>query len=202
VLARAGLTVLVAPDGDVLGAVVLGKRSPAERGDGRPEREQRREGLLGERGEARAPDGLDRDHAPRHRTEDAWPLERQLGLRQAAAHLGEERKDLRNPGRAARETVPDVGGPHRLGPRGDFELAGVRAHGARPVARPVHEHAVRKRHAAQADRWFPAHAPRVAATWRRKRTPSSRSATSIRSSAEWIRRAASSASMVRMGKKP
>ena len=67
---------------------------------------------------------------------------------------------------------------------------------------PVHEHAVGKRHPAQADPRLSAHRPRVAATWRRNRTPSSRSSTAIRSSAEWISRAASSGSIVRIGKKP
>ena len=44
--------------------------------------------------------------------------------------------------------------------------------------------------------------PTAMAAWRRKRTPSSRSSTGTRSSAEWISRAAVSASIVRIGKKP
>src|SRR5512133_237499 len=50
--------------------------------------------------------------------------------------------------------------------------------------------------------WNHPHPPICRATCRRKRTPSSRSSTAIRSSAEWTRRAATSGSIVRIGKKP
>src|SRR5205085_8244435 len=47
------------------------------------------------------------------------------------------------------------------------------------------------------------HQPQIAcATWRRKRTPSSRSSTGTRSFAEWISRAAVSGSIARAGKNP
>ena len=44
--------------------------------------------------------------------------------------------------------------------------------------------------------------PTDVAAWRRNSTPSSRSSTGIRSSAEWISRAASSGLIVRIGKNP
>jgi len=74
--------------------------------------------------------------------------------------------------------------------------------GAGPVPRAVHEHPVGQRHPAQADRRLSANRPRVGATWRRNRTPGSRSSTAIRSSAEWTSRAAIPGSIVRIGKKP
>ena len=205
VLPRARLAVLVAADRDVLGAVVLGEVGAAQRDHRRAEREDGGDRLLRQRREPR-PRGRPAiaDHAPGHRAEHAGPLERELRLGQAPPHLagGARRSRPPAPGRAARRlrTSTERSG---FSPDGDLQLAVLGAHGARPVARPVHEDAVREGHAPEPDRLLFAHRPRVAARRaRRNRTPSSRSSTAMRSSAEWMSLAATSGSIVRMGKKP
>ena len=92
VLPRARRAVLVAADGDVLGAVVLGEGGPAQGRDRRTEREHCGDGLLRERREPRPADGLDGDHAPGHRPDDAGPLEGKLRLGQRRRTSGRSAK--------------------------------------------------------------------------------------------------------------
>ena len=84
--------------------------------------------------------------------EDAVGFTALYGLnRQTAPELGEDREDLGNPGGASEERVLDSAGTHALRLCCDLQLAAVRADRARPGARPVHEHAVRERNAAEPD---------------------------------------------------
>ena len=79
--------------------------------------------------------------------------------------------------------------------------AALEADGARPVAGPVHQDPVGESHPPEPN-LVPAHSPSVRATCMRKRVPSSRSSTGMRSSAEWISAAATSDSIARIGKNP
>jgi hypothetical protein len=89
VLLRALLTVLVRPDGDVLGAVVGGHFAGPQGDDRRREREQRRRQLAAGRGQPARATKQARSRGRGNRTgEDAWPLERQLRLGERALHLG------------------------------------------------------------------------------------------------------------------
>ena len=201
VLLRAFLAVLVCPDGDVLRAVVLGQVRPAQ-GNGRgPDREHSSDCLLSGDREPAPPNHANGCGTPDHRCRNRGPLEGELGGGQAASDLRQKRKHLGHPCGTANEAVLDLGGAKRLETGGDLEISVVVANRAGPVARAVHEHAVGEGHPAEPN-LVPAHSPSVRATCMRKRVPSSRSSTGIRSSAEWMSAAATSESIARMGKKP
>ena len=201
VLLRALLAVLVRADGDVLSAVVLGKVRPAHGDGGRADRERGGEDLLGCRRELAAAHEANRSRAPDHRRSHGGPLEGKLRGGQPAPDLGQEGEDLRHPRRAPDEAVLDLRRAERLAPRGNLQATVVEADGAGPVAGPVHQNSVGEGHAPESN-LVPAHSPSVRATCMRKRVPSSRSSTGMRSSAEWISVAATSESMARMGKNP
>ena len=150
VLPRARLAVLVAPDRDVLGAVVLGERRTAERHRRGPEREQRGQRLLraGLRPRAEAAWMATMLPAMAPSTPGRWKGSFASGRR--AAHRREEREDLGDARGAADEPSFDVHRAQRLAARGDLQLAVVGANGTGPVPRPVHEHPVRERHPARA----------------------------------------------------
>ena len=137
-------------------------------------------------------------------TRGRWKANRISGSdRRARGRTSSDSSSLTGP---AKERL--LGREHPLAPRCDLEPTFVRADGARPGRRPVHEHAVLERHPAQPDLLL-AHrgqasyaAPTDSAAWRRKSTPSSRSAIAARSSAEWMSLDASSALISLIGKNP
>ena len=150
-LLRPVLAVLVAADRDVLGAVVGGKLAAAEGERGRPDREQAAQQLLRDRAQARLADGLDRDRRREHRAEHVRALERELRLRERAPDLRDDGERLEQPGRSAEERRADIGRAEPLALRGDLDLPIVGADRAGPGGRPVHEHAVGKRHSSETD---------------------------------------------------
>src|SRR5262249_56912199 len=88
-LAGGWLAVLVAPDCDVLGAVVGGERVAAQREHGGEEREQARDDLLRRLAEPRAADALEHDQRAERRDEHAPALEGQRRPRPAPLEAGE-----------------------------------------------------------------------------------------------------------------
>ena len=210
VLARARLAVLVASDRDVLGAVVGGERGAAQGEHGRGKGDDARDRLAGGRREPAAAEAAHDERARPEGGRHPRALVREPGVGQRAAHDGHEREHLGDPRRAAQERRCDVGGDERLAPGGDLEDAVLAAHGAGPVPGAVHEHAVLERKSSQAnatlhrvESTYGRQAdPTVRARSQRNCVPSSRSSTGMRSSAEWMRRPASSDDIVRMGKKP
>ena len=152
VLLRARRAVLVRADRDVLGAVIRGELAAAQRERRGREREGAREQFARERSQPRPLDGLEHDSAADHRGEHAAaapsgaapPGSAALDLRQQRERLGEPR-------RPAQQRVPDRGGAEPLAPRHDLQLAVVGPHRAGPGLGPVHEDAVRKRHATEPD---------------------------------------------------
>ena len=161
VLLRRAVAVLVRADRDVLGAVIRGELRAAQREHGRREREQPREKLL--RGGPQALRLADAAHgdrrAPTIDASDARALHRQLRGRQRALHLRQQRQRLREPRRARAGTAPfTLDARKRL--RADatsISPSSLRIAHAHEVG-PVHEHAVRERHAAEPD-LLVAHAP-------------------------------------------
>src|SRR5829696_7211596 len=148
-VARVVGPLLVGGDRLVLDAVVGGELAAAQREQRRDDREERGDRLAarpaepllrerpGQRGAGRdADDGEVLERQPRggQRALD----ERDHGQRLAEAH---------DPAHAG-----DVVGAAQAGlaPRGDLDLARGRAHGRRPVRRPVHEQPVAQRHPAKA----------------------------------------------------
>ena len=146
------LVVLVGADRDVLRPVVGGQLAAADRDRGGRERDGRGEELLrGRRERVRVPEPAGRRCRAEQRARHAGPLVREPGVGKRAAQDREQREDLGEPRGTAEEVDLDVGGPKRLATRGDAELTLLRADGAAPVARPVHEHAVLERHPTEAN---------------------------------------------------
>ncbi len=85
VLAWARLAVLVAPDRDVLGAVVGGKLAAPQRQNRRPERDDTADELLRDVAEPRPAHAARHDRRPEHRREDARPLRTAASPRGAGA---------------------------------------------------------------------------------------------------------------------
>ena len=79
------------------------------------------------------------------------PLEREPRLGQRALDPREERERLDEPRRAAEERDLDARADQALPLGDDLQLAVVGPDGAGPGRRAVDEHAVRKRHAAEAE---------------------------------------------------
>ena len=203
VLLLRSLAVLVRPDGDVLGAVVRRDVTAAQRERRRRNRQEAARELLCRRAELRVAHEPDDNRGAEHRREHDRTLERQPSLRQCAPDLRDDRDRVGQPCGAAEQRTLDLGAAETLLARDHFQLALAGAHRARPRRRPVHEYAVGECHPAETD-LFLAHEFESSdcAQCRRKLTPSSRSSTGTRSSAEWISRAAVSIGSTRDGKKP
>ena len=201
VLLRAFLAVLVRPDGDVLCSVVRGEVRAAHRNCGRADGQRGREDFLRSHREPAAADEAHRSRTPDHGRHHRGALERKLRRGKATPDLGQEREDLRHPRGASDQAVLDLGRAQRLEPGGHLHATVLEADGAGPVAGPVHQNPVGESHPPEPN-LVPAHSPSVRATCMRKRVPSSRSSTGMRSSAEWISAAATSDSIARMGKNP
>src|SRR5579884_1045165 len=209
VLLRPRLAVLVAADRDVLGAVVGGDVAGAQGEERRCERERRAGSLARGRPETRASHPVRGERTAEHRGGDSGSLERKLGGQQRPLDRGQEREGLGKPRRTAQQRAADARGADALPPRRHPQAAVGEPDGAPPRLRAVHQHPVRERHASEPHAFR--HGRRVArqaepqtarAACVNQRTPSSRSATGTRSSAEWMSRAAVSASSTRAGKKP
>ena len=168
VLTLALLTVLVRADRDVLGAVVLRDRARSAATAGAAAKRPASSSCL--RGESllarsrRTMIALPRSWPPR------WPSRTAASRREAPGELPAGARKLGHLERAAQEAALGVGREQRLHAGCDLDLAAVRAHRARPVARAVHEHPVCEGHPSQADS-VAAHASSVRTTCRRKRVP-------------------------------
>ena len=148
VLLRPILAVLVRPDGDVLGAVVLGEVRAAQRHGGRADGQSGRDGLLASAGE----NLLARTRRRPQRAPDHGRRPRRGAGTAAAPREGgaEPRAEARRP----RPAAPGRAGAgsrssdraQRLLPGGDLQRPVLAAHGAGPVAGPVDEHPVAERH--------------------------------------------------------
>src|SRR5581483_6018483 len=108
VLLGARLVVLVAPDRDVLGAVIRGERVAAQREQRGRGGEKARDELLRRLAEPGAPNALEDNCRPDHRCEHAWPLERQPGLGERTLDARQEGEGLREARGAAQDRVLDL----------------------------------------------------------------------------------------------
>jgi hypothetical protein len=116
VLLRPLLTVLVRPDGDVLGTVVLGEIRPPQGDRCGADGERSGEDLLGCGRKPAPADEADGGGATDHRHGNRGPLEGELCARKPTADLGEKREDLGHARRPAHETVLDLCGAQGLEP--------------------------------------------------------------------------------------
>ena len=175
VLLPARLAVLVRPDRDVLGAVVGGEaRSPAARASPAG-------ATATPPSSSRAPGRAASTRRSRCAASPAAIIEpstagRSNGSRasgQARRMRGSSSERVEQPGRAAEQRIGHAGAAQALLPRGDPELAVVGANRNRPRGRPVDEHAVLQRHAAEAN-LLVGHVPRLAADGSARRGGGSR----------------------------
>ena len=151
VLLRRALAVLVASDRDVLGTVIRGELRPAQRERRRRERHEPGEQLLRDGAQPRRlADTANGYGGGDHRGRDAPALHRQPGRRQRALHLRQQRERLGETGRAAQERLDTFAAWKRFCADAT-SMRRPRVDRARPRRRPVHEHAVRQRHPAEAD---------------------------------------------------
>ena len=205
----ASFALLVRADRDVLGAVVGGdvRRHEAQGPPAQSRAGRWRAPAPPGRG-SRARRALTTDGAAEHRPKHRRALERQPCLREGMPDLRDDRHGVGRRAGPRRSGLSTFVRPlNACGWAATFSLSVIRANRAGPGRGPVHEHAVGEGHAAQPELFFrhadegidsesnsanpPAQASMDLAACRRKLTPSSRSSTGTRSSAEWIRRAAS-----------
>ena len=104
--------------------------------------------LLQCRRQAGRADGSAADSRGRQRRENRWALEREARLVEVPAHPRQHEQRLEQPGRASHHrTVPRQ---QPLATARHLDLAAFSPYRSRPRRRPVDEHAVRERHASQA----------------------------------------------------
>jgi len=99
---------------------------------------------------ARAAQALRDESARERRREHGGALEGEARLGQPAAEVGKHGEGLREPRGPAQQRLPDTAREHALRCRGDLDPAVGEPDRARPGRRPVHEHAVRESHPAEA----------------------------------------------------
>ena len=103
VLLRRRPTALVAPDRHVLGAVIGGQLTAAQREDGRGQGGERGESLAKPRAHRRAADRRRGERSRAHGDHDRWPRKGELGPRESSLHNREQRERLDDPNRASDE---------------------------------------------------------------------------------------------------